>query len=76
MWGGVKGYPYPHASACNRTIDLKHFGSPLASGRLTSPHYPNQYGHNQSCDTYITAPKDHLLLLVFRDFHMEGRAQG
>ena len=46
---------YRILSDCNRTIDIDKGsfseGSSLASGRLTSPNYPNPYSHNSTCTT-------------------------
>lgn len=58
--------------ACNRSIEIEDNYSILASGRLTSPNYPNAYEHDTKCLTKISVPINNLIFLVFKDFQMES----
>ncbi|KJH51475.1 CUB domain protein [Dictyocaulus viviparus] len=58
---------YRLLDGCNRTIITKE----IASGRLTSPNFPNPYDHNSTCTTKIQAPEEKRIQLVFRTFDFE-----
>uniref|UniRef100_A0A914H2F4 CUB domain-containing protein n=1 Tax=Globodera rostochiensis TaxID=31243 RepID=A0A914H2F4_GLORO len=58
-------------SACNRTIEIDGNVS-IASGRLTSPHFPHSpYAHNDSCATRLLAAPNHRIFAVFKTFELE-----
>ncbi|CAI4223629.1 unnamed protein product [Auanema sp. JU1783] len=52
---------------CNRTINLNEY----KSGRLTSPHYPQPYSSNTSCETTLISDTDQEVLLTFNRFSLE-----
>uniref|UniRef100_A0A183C808 CUB domain-containing protein n=1 Tax=Globodera pallida TaxID=36090 RepID=A0A183C808_GLOPA len=62
-------------SACNRTIEIDGNapdGVSIASGRLTSPHFPHSpYAHNDSCATRLLAAPNHRIFAVFKTFELE-----
>ncbi|KAL3108031.1 hypothetical protein niasHT_018193 [Heterodera trifolii] len=62
-------------SACNRTIEIDGNapdGVSIASGRLTSPHFPHSpYSHNNSCSTRLLAAPSHRIFIVFKTFQLE-----
>lgn len=55
---------------CNRTITIRS-GSHFASGRLTSPNFPNLYDNNATCITKLLAPQESRILIVFKTFKLE-----
>uniref|UniRef100_A0A914YS61 CUB domain-containing protein n=1 Tax=Panagrolaimus superbus TaxID=310955 RepID=A0A914YS61_9BILA len=65
---------YKLLDQCNRTVTFEA-GSHFASGRLTSPNYPNSYDNNATCITSISAPLDFQILIVFKEFRVE-RGEG
>ncbi|KAI6211378.1 putative cubilin [Aphelenchoides besseyi] len=67
-------FTYKVLDSCNRTITITP-GDRWASGRITSPNYPNSYDDNSTCTTEILAPNDQQILLVFKDFVVERAAQ-
>uniref|UniRef100_A0A914H2F9 Cubilin n=1 Tax=Globodera rostochiensis TaxID=31243 RepID=A0A914H2F9_GLORO len=64
-------------SACNRTIEIDGNapdGVSIASGRLTSPHFPHSpYAHNDSCATRLLAAPNHRIFAAPLEVRSDGR---
>lgn len=60
--------------ACNRTITIITGNERWASGRITSPNFPNAYDHNATCITRIQVPQNKRIFIVFKSFSMERGA--
>uniref|UniRef100_A0A7E4UNF5 Cubilin n=1 Tax=Panagrellus redivivus TaxID=6233 RepID=A0A7E4UNF5_PANRE len=71
QYSGKFALDYMILDNCNRTITIPDADSHFASGRITSPNYPNRYDDNSTCTTVLSGPADYRFLLVFKDFQIE-----
>lgn len=46
------------------------------NGTITSPSYPSNYPKNKECTWKIIGPKGQRISLKFKDFKLEGSANG